>query len=427
VTEESISSPSPAGLNWAGNYQYAASSLYRPKSIAEIQAIIRNSSKIKALGSRHSFNDIADSPGVQISTENLNRKPVIDAAAMTVSIGSGWMYGDLCAFLDGRGFALHNLASLPHISVAGAVTTATHGSGAKNGNLATAVEEIELVDGSGELVRFDRRSYPEIFDGVPVNLGALGIVTGIKLKIEKRFDVTQHVFEQLPLSELRDNFDAIMSAGYSVSLFTTWPGTIDLVWIKRRMDADHDPFGSDLFGARAASVHVHPIGGISAENCTEQMGLPGAWFDRLPHFRMGYTPSCGEELQSEYFVDRRNAVDAIHSITRLGDEIRRYLLVSEIRTIAADNLWLSPHYKRDSVAFHFTWKQDAAVVTNILPLLERELAPLDARPHWGKLFTIRPAIVRGTYERLGDFLKLTEQFDPQGKFRNRYLDRLLHL
>src|SRR5688572_27284132 len=349
-----MSSPSPAGLNWAGNYRYTASSLYRPKTVSEIQAIVRNSSRVKALGSRHSFNDIADSEAVQISTENLNREPVIDAAAMTVSIGSGWRYVDLCAFLDGSGFALHNLASLPHISVVGAVATATHGSGLRNGNLSTAVEEIEFVDGSGEIVRFNRRTDTEIFDGVPVNLGALGIVTGIKLKIEKRFDVTQHVFEQLPLSELQDNFDTIMSAGYSVSLFTTWqPDTIDLVWIKRRMDAGHDPFKSDLFGARAASVHVHPIGGISAENCTEQMGLPGAWFDRLPHFRMGYAPSCGEELQSEYFVDRRDAVEAILAIARLGDVIRPYLLVSEIRTIAADNLWLSPNYKRDSAAFHF--------------------------------------------------------------------------
>ncbi len=420
-----MSSPSPAGLNWAGNYRYTASSLYRPKTVSEIQAIVRNSSRVKALGSRHSFNDIADSEAVQISTENLNREPVIDAAAMTVSIGSGWRYGDLCAFLDGCGFALHNLASLPHISVVGAVATATHGSGLRNGNLATAVEEIEFVDGSGELVRFDRRSDTEIFDGVPVNLGALGIVTGIILKIEKRFDVTQHVFEQLPLSELQDNFDTIMSAGYSVSLFTTWqPDTIDLVWIKRRMDAGHDPFKSDLFGARAASVHVHPIGGISAENCTEQMGLPGAWFDRLPHFRMGYAPSCGEELQSEYFVDRRDAVEAILAIARLGDVIRPYLLVSEIRTIAADNLWLSPNYKRDSAAFHFTWKQDAAVVEQILPKIERELAPFEPRPHWGKLFTMEPAKLRAQYERYEDFVALADRFDPMGKFHNRYLGML---
>ncbi len=415
-----------AGFNWAGNYSYSASKLYRPHDIAEIQATVKNNPSIKALGSRHSFNDIADSDAVQLSTENLNAEVEIDAEAMTVTVESGLKYGHFCSILDDRGFAFHNLASLPHISVAGACATATHGSGVKNGNLATAVEEVEFVDGSGEINILSRQNNPDIFEGVPASLGALGIVTRMKLKIEPQFDVTQNVFVDLPLAELGDNFDSIMAAGYSVSLFTTFqPDAIDLIWIKRRVDHEHEPLGNEFSGALAATENVHPIGGLSAENCTEQMGVPGAWFDRLPHFRMGFTPSSGEELQSEYFVDRQNAVDAIHAIARLGDEIRPYLLVSEIRTIDADTLWLSPNYKRDSVAFHFTWKQDTAVAERLLPMIERELAPFEPRPHWGKLFTIESGKVRRMYDRFDDFVGLMDRFDPEGKFRNAYLRRLI--
>ena len=426
LTPSLTDDPTHAGTNWAGNYRYSAPKRYLPGDVAEIQSIVKKNVSIKALGSRHSFNDIADSDAVQISTENLNAEVKIDAEAMTVTVESGLKYGHFCSFLDDRGFALHNLASLPHISVAGACATATHGSGVRNGNLATAVEEVELVDGSGEVNHLSRRNDPEIFDGVPANLGALGVVTRMKLRVKPRFDVTQNVFVDLPLPELRDNFDSIMAAGYSVSLFTTWrPDAIDRVWIKRPTDQEQEPLGNEFFGAFAATGNVHPIGGLSAENCTEQMGVPGAWFDRLPHFRMGFTPSSGEELQSEYFVDRQNAVDAIHAIARLGDEIRPYLMVSEIRTIAADRLWLSPNYKRDSVAFHFTWKQDRTVVERLLPKIERELAPFELRPHWGKLFTIEAAKVRSMYERFDDFVGLMDRFDPEGKFRNAYLRRLI--
>lgn len=423
--KQDSSNTEAAGWNWSGSYRYTAKHFYKPQNVDEISTLVKDHSSIKALGSRHSFNDIADSPAVQISTENLNAGIEIDADSKTVTVESGSKYGDICEALDLQGYAIHNLASLPHISIAGACATATHGSGVKNGNLTTAVEAIEFVDGSGELVNVSRRNDPAIFYGIPVNLGAVGIVTRLKLRIEPRFDVTQNVFLDLPLAELYNNFDSIMSAGYSVSLFTTWrPEVIDLVWIKRRTDEDYPPLESDLFGAEAAKENVHPIRGISAENCTEQMGLPGAWFDRLPHFRMGFTPSSGEELQSEYFVDRRNAVEAIKAIARLGDEIRPCLLVSEIRTIAADELWLSPNYKRDSVAFHFTWKQDKSVIERLLPMIERELAPFEARPHWGKLYTMGPSVIRNQYERFEDFIGLTKRFDPHGKFRNVYLDRL---
>jgi xylitol oxidase len=210
-----------------------------------------------------------------------------------------------------------------------------------------------------------------------------------------------------------------MSAGYSVSLFTDWQhDRINEVWIKSRVESEAR---KELFGARPATKNLHPIAELSAENCTEQLGVPGPWFERLPHFRMGFTPSSGKELQSEYFVPRQHAVEAMMAIQRLGARITPHLFISEIRAIDADALWMSPCYQQPSIAFHFTWKQEWPAVSQLLPVIERELAPFTVRPHWGKLFTLAPAVLRSRYEKLDAFRKLVAEYDPRGKFQNGFL------
>lgn len=354
----------------------------------------------------------------------------------TVTIPAGMSYGQLCPALHERGFALHNLASLPHISVAGACSTATHGSGERNGNLATAVCAMEVVMANGEVINLSRQEDGKKFCAMVVGLGAFGVITKITLNVEPAFSVRQVVYENLQFSELVNNFDAIQASGYSVSLFTDWQqGRINEVWIKSRIaggkeNPDSNPnkdarvFAPQLefFGATPAAGNLHPIAGISAENCTEQMGLPGPWYERLPHFRMGFMPSAGDELQSEYFVPRHHAVEAILAVERLRAEIAPHLLITEIRAIAADDLWLSPCYKQACVAIHFTWKQDWSAVKALLPLIEKELTPFHARPHWGKLFTTSPQQLRAIHEKLPEFAALAQQFDPEGKFRNNFLD-----
>jgi xylitol oxidase len=352
----------------------------------------------------------------------------LDPQASTVTVEAGVTYGQLGPYLHERGFALHNLASLPHISVAGACATATHGSGVGNGNLSTAVSALELVTADGDLLTLSRDKDGETFLGSVVHLGALGVVTKVTLDVRPTFAVSQEVYENLPLSQLSDNFDGIMAGGYSVSLFTDWQkGRISEVWVKRRVDAE-GARAVDLgrYGATRATRNLHPIVELSAENCTEQMGVPGPWYDRLPHFRMGFTPSSGKELQAEYFVPRADAVEAILAIERLRDRVGPHLFISEIRAIDADNLWLSPCYKRPSVAIHFTWKPDWDAVRNLLPVIEKELSPYKARPHWGKLFAIDPATLRSRYERSGDFRDLARKYDPRGKFRNEFLARNLY-
>jgi len=410
--------------NWAGNIEYGTERLYSANSLEQVRSYVIEQSKVKVLGTRHCFNDIADSKNSFLSLKPMDEVVALDPDAHTVTINAGMTYGQLCPYLDGKGFALHNLASLPHISVAGACSTATHGSGEKNGNLATAVSALEMVTASGEVIKLSRQQDDDVFPGAVVGLGALGVITKLTLDIQPTYTMRQYVYQDMPLSAVKEHFDAIESSGYSVSLFTDWKNQrINEVWIKIRDDKkpafDAAP---EFFGAKRATRNLHPIIELSAENCTEQMGVPGPWYERLPHFRMGFTPSAGKELQSEYFVPREHAVEAILAVERLHDQVSPHLMITEIRAIAADKLWMSPCYQQDCVTIHFTWKQDWPAVSKLLPVIERELAPFNARPHWGKLFTTSPATLKSIYKRMPDFIRLSEKCDPQGKFRNQFLN-----
>jgi xylitol oxidase len=410
--------------NWAGNIDYSTENLFSATSNQQIREFVHSHSKCKVLGTRHCFNQIADSSDYFLSLRSMDEAISIDAQARTATAASGVTYGKLAPYLHEKGLALHNLASLPHISIAGACSTATHGSGEGNGNLSTAVSALEFVTAAGETVNLSRQKDGETFLGAVVGLGALGIITKVTLDLQPTFLMRQYVYENLPLRQMQEHFDAIESSAYSVSLFTDWQNQrINEVWLKSRIEpgqpAQPKP---EFFGAKLASKNLHPIAELSAENCTEQLGVPGTWFERLPHFKMGFTPSAGKELQTEYFVPRRHAVEAILAVERLRDQIGPLLMITEIRTIAADNFWMSPCRHQPSVAIHFTWKQDWPAVKALLPSIERELRPFNPRPHWGKLFTMPPTQLQSRYEKLLDFIQLAKEFDPQGKFRNDFLN-----
>ena len=411
--------------NWAGNLEYSTERVYTSTSLEQVKAYVKKENRLKVLGTRHCFNNIADSKDGFLSLKAMDKVISIDPAKRTVTVGAGITYGQLCPYLDGQGFALHNLASLPHISVAGACSTATHGSGEKNGNLATAVSGLEMVTASSDIVNLSRERDGDKFAGSVVGLGALGVITAVTLDIQPTYRMRQYVYENLPLSELKDHFDAIESSGYSVSLFTDWQKQrVNEVWIKSRVELGQPSHASaELFGARLATRNLHPIKELSAENCTEQMGIAGPWYERLPHFRMGFTPSAGKELQAEYFVPRKHAIEAILAVERLHDQVGPTLFITEIRTIAADKLWMSPCYERDCVTIHFTWKPDWPAVSKLLPIIERELAPFDACPHWGKLFTTSPGELKRVHKKMPEFVELCKQFDPEGKFRNQFLNQ----
>ncbi|SFI36817.1 xylitol oxidase [Paenibacillus sp. UNC496MF] len=413
--------------NWAGNLAYAASNVQYPESVAQLQELTAAGSTVKALGTRHSFNDLADTEGTHISLQKLNRVVALDRERRRVTVEGGIRYGDLCGYLHDNGFALHNLASLPHITVAGAVATATHGSGVRNGNLATAVAGLELVRADGELVSFSRDDATGDFHGAVVGLGALGVVATLTLDLVPAFDVAQTVYEHLPLAALETRFDDVMSSAYSVSLFTDWKQAgFNQVWVKREAGESADgPSAAERAGATPAASPLHPVPGFSAENCSAQLGEPGPWHDRLPHFRMAFTPSAGEELQSEFFVPRAQAYEALSAVAELRESIAPLLYVTEVRSVAADGLWLSPSYGQDAVGIHFTWKPEWEAVRRLLPVIEERLAPFGARPHWGKLFTMAPERLRTLYAKLPEFRRLAAACDPEGKFRNAFLQKFI--
>jgi xylitol oxidase len=417
----------PAGTgplkNWAGNLEYSTGNVHYPKTLEEVQDVVKTCDKLKALGSRHSFNKIADSDKNQVSLKEMNKVVSLDKNASTVTVEGGARYGEFAEYLYKNGYALPNLASLPHITVTGACATATHGSGVKNGNLSTAVSAIEFVNAEGELVIMSKQKDGEAFNGAVVGLGALGVVTKITLDLLPAFDMKQVVYRNLPMEELKKHFDDIQAKGYSVSLFTNWQNkNINEVWIKSRVEKGNiSPEDQELYGAKPATQNMHPVEDQSAENVTDQMGKPGPWYERMPHFKMGFTPSTGKELQSEYFLPVEHAYDAIMAIEKLHNKITPHLFISEIRTINADNFWMSPCYKKTCVAIHTTWKQEVDIVMGLLPLMEEQLAPFSPIPHWAKLSTMSPTKRQSGFEKLNDFKELVALHDPKGKFRNEFL------
>ena len=415
--------------NWAGNHEYLALKIHAPRSVDELRELVARSPKVRALGTRHSFNDIADTPGELISLEHFDRvvKFDLDGPRPSVTVQGCATYGKLACELHVRGFAVHNLASLPHISIAGACATATHGSGDRNAILGAAVRAMQIVKADGDVVELSREKDGDEFSGAVVGLGALGMVTQLTLDVSPAFQMRQEVFENLPMEAANAHFDAIFSSAYSVSFFLDWRGPrINQVWMKRRVDEGEAlKFDPREFGATAAKSRLHPLPGCDSENCTEQLGIPGPWHERLPHFRMDFTPSSGQELQSEFFVPRDCAAEAMAAVYALRERVSPLLHISEIRSIAADEFWMSPFYKAPRIGIHFTWKPDWEGVREVLPSIEQALAPFDARPHWGKLFTMSPRDLQSRYAKLKDFRELIATFDPKGKFNNTFLDRCI--
>lgn len=408
------------GTNWSGNVAYGAERVETPTSIDELSEVMRGSYRVRPVGTRHSFNRIADTDAVQVSVAGLPQIVEVDAAASVARVSAGLRYGDVAGVLEAQGWALPNLASLPHISVAGAVATGTHGSGDRVPSLAASVAAVSFVSPDGVLHRLTRGDTG--FDGVVVSLGALGVAVSFDLDIQPSFEIAQTVFENLPLDAVLEDLDAVTGQGYSTSMFTTWQraDVIEQLWVKARTDGPAVP--EQVLGAEAAPVARHPLPTMSAEHCTEQLGVPGPWLDRLPHFRLDFQPSNGDELQSEYLVARPHAVAAIKALRALAPQIAPLLQVCEIRTVAADTLWLSPAYGTDAVALHFTWLPDQPGVEAFLPTLEAALAPFEARPHWGKLFARRD--VAALYPRWSDFAVLCARYDPRGVMRNDWLAEL---
>jgi xylitol oxidase len=410
--------------NWARNVVLTPERFVRPGSVEHVQELVAGADRVRVLGTGHSFSEVAATDGLLLSLAELPLEVDVDTAASTVRVSAGARFGDLMRPLAGAGLALHNTGSLPHISVAGACATGTHGSGSGNACLAAAVVELDLVGPDGVL--HTASAGDPGFDGSVVALGLLGVVTSLTLRAQPTYDVRQYVYDDLPLDALVSGFDEVMDSAFSVSAFTRWRGpTMEMLWRKQLADAPEAP--ATWLGAHLADGPRHPVAGMPVENATQQLGVPGAWFERLPHFRLEFTPSSGDEVQSEYLLPRSQAADALKAVDAVRDAISPAVQVSEVRTAAADRLWLSPAYGRPTVGLHFTWVDDPAVFGPAVAALEGALEGFEARPHWGKIFGTDPGRVRAMYPKLADFEALARRHDPEGTFTNAFVSQYLEL
>lgn len=412
-----------SATNWAGNLIYEAESVHHPQSIAEVQDLVASLPRVRALGTRHSFSSVADSPGGRlVSLARLDPEITIDRDASTVSVTGGTSYGVLAAELQGQGLALQNMGSLPHISVAGGTATGTHGSGDRNGILATAIHALELVTADGSLATVDR-SNPHLA-ALAVGLGAFGIVTRVTLDIVPSFVVRQDVYRGASWDAVLGSLDEVMASAYSVSLMADFGNpVIGAIWQKAITTPDADPAAAplSLYGGTWEDDADLP----ADHNLNVRAGVPGPWSERLPHFPLDSQPSAGgDELQSEYFVDRRHGAVALEALRAMGRRISPHLRTAEIRSAAADELWMSPAYQRSSLCIGFTWRKHPDAVAALLPDIEAALAPYEPRPHWGKLFDLEAVDLAGRFPRLLDYVDLVAAYDPDGKFSNPFLRRL---
>jgi len=416
--------------NWAGNVVFTPGVVHRPRDADELRRLVAESSQVHAIGTGYSFSPVADSRGTLVSLSDLPPLLEVSPDRSTVTVGAGMTFASVVGELERQGLALENMGSLPHICVAGAASTGTHGSGDTNRCLAATVREVELVTATGDLCVLGRDD-PR-FGGAVLALGRLGVMTRLVLDVVPSFEVAQTVWEGIGWDALLANLDEVMARAYSVSVFTTFDPpeaqdpAIDAarVWVKHRTG---DPVVDlSALGARPLDHQVHPTPGLDPASCTVQRGVPGRWCERLPHFSAEGAPSSsGAELQSEWYVDRPHGPDALRAVLAVADRFRHVLQVAELRTVAPDGLWLGPAGSGGALGLHATWHPDPGPVAEAIDAVEEALAPFAPRPHWGKVFRLEPHDVRGRFPRWDEFASLVRELDPDGVFGNDFIDRYL--
>ncbi len=406
-------------LNWSGTVTYTAERVERPRSLDEAAEVVARSPRVHGLGTRHSFNDVADAPGVLLDLTGIPTDLVVDTAAGTATMGAGTRYGVVAPELDRAGVALHNTGSLPHISLGGAIATGTHGSGTALGSLSTAVRSFALLGPDGT-TRTVRRG-DEGFDGAVLHLGLLGIVTRVELDVQPSYRMRQDTYGPLPWDTFVAHVAEVHDAAYSVCAYTVFGDEVGEVLLKSRV-----PEGADDVAVPDALFGAPRLPGSPGDgHHTARDGSVGPWWDRLPHFPIESVPSHGSEVQSEHFVPLRHAAGALEAVRGMADRIRPHLHVCELRTMAADPFWLSPTQGEDVLCIAFTWQKHPDEVAALLPDLEARLAPFDGRPHWGKMSSLDTAAVEALWPRLPDFRRLVAAADPDRTFASAFGERVL--
>jgi L-gulono-1,4-lactone dehydrogenase len=429
--------------NWAGTAAATPARWAQPRSEAEIAVAVKEAAaaglQVRALGSGHSFTPAAATDGLALDLSLWTGITAADPQTGLVTVRSGTTLRALNAVLDEFGLAMANLGDIDAQTIAGALSTGTHGTGARLGGLATQVEALDLVLADGSLVTCSASARPELFAAARVGLGALGVVTAVTLRCVPSFTLTADE-RPMPVEQVIEQFDTLAGANDHFEFYWFPYGRKALVKRNNRLPAEgrspapapmpgwrrvwefevveNAAFGTLCRLGRAVPRLIPALGRLSSA------ALSARTYGDASH-RVFVTPRRVRFVESEYAVPRESLAGVLAELRRAVPRLAEPVMFPvEVRVAAADDIWLSTAYGRDTayIAIH---QYAGLPYRAYFDLFESVVAQVAGRPHWGKLHSLDAGRLSPLYPRFGDFLGVRAQVDPENRFGNPYLSRVL--
>jgi L-gulono-1,4-lactone dehydrogenase len=424
--------------NWAGTAAAEPARRYLPRTAESIADAVKEAGSagltVRALGSGHSFTPAAATSGAALDLSGWTGIVTADAESGLVTVRSGTTIRALNAALDVLGLAMPNLGDIDAQTIAGAICTGTHGTGARLGGLATQVEALELVLADGSLVSCSATRHPEMFAAARVGLGALGVISTVTLRCVPAFTLAADE-RPMPLAEVTARFEEFAADNDHFEFYWFPYGRNALVKRNNRVAPggrgmpawrrfwEYDVMENAAFGAlcrtgRAVPALIRPLNRLAAATLSERS------YSDSSH-RVFVTPRRVRFVESEYAVPRESVLDVLAELRRaVGRLASPVMFPVEVRVAASDDIWLSTGYGRRTayVAIH---QYVGLPYQEYFRVFESIAAAVDGRPHWGKLHTLDAGRLASLYPRFADFLRVRDQADPERRFTNPYLDQVL--
>lgn len=423
--------------NWAGNQSCAPTSIRRPTSEAELVAIVKeaanNGTRVKCVGAGHSFTPIACTDGVLVDLSGYGRILSHDPGARTVTMQAGITLSTLCDELDQRGLALENMGDIGYQSIAGAAATATHGTGWHFGNISSRIVGMRLIAGDGSIVDATSDENPEVLAAARVGVGALGIVSTVTLQAVKAFRL--HAIEEpMRLDDLLSDFDGYMSSADHVEFY--WVPHTSWALTKRNRRTDEPAMPRSKAKAVIDDLLITNVGfGALCRVGRRRPNLIPRLAKMLPSTgRLEYTdrsdrvftsPRRVKFYEMEYAIPRDAIPEALNRVRRLVDEAGIQLSFPvEVRVVSPDDIPLSTAHGRATgyIAIHV---YQGTPYDTYFQGVERIMDSYHGRPHWGKMHFQGHETLAQRYPKWDEFQAVRRRLDPEGRFTNQYLERVL--
>jgi L-gulono-1,4-lactone dehydrogenase len=420
--------------NYGRTWSFRPSSVSYPESAEEVAALVASANKVRVMGSRHSWSKGIVTDGTLLSLDRMNRLVRVDKEKLRVTVQAGITLGALNARLEEHGLALANLGSIDTQSLAGAISTGTHGTGRGFQCLAAQVESLELIDGEGKRKRIGRGD-PD-FDAVVVGLGCFGIVHEITLAVVPCFQM-HAITDTAPFDEVIENLDEYVGR-YDHFKFWWFVPSDDVVVYKHnrtdapRNDSDFTRWFKDDFLSVIVYRSLVALQGLDRKALVPAVNKiltreTGRRFDRVCKSYVGFmTPAPPVHRETEWAFDYANAKDLLKKYRELLLKSgHTYNFIQEIRVTKGDDFWLSPAFGRDSLWLSMYNMDSPARWDDQLARFDAFAKAHGGRPHWGKEASFDPGYLKAVWPKLGEFRELTRSYDPNGKFVNEWVEQIL--